>query len=67
MNLTGLLLGMTKADVRALLGAPDTWSCTTRKYREPFIWKYGNVELTFNCRKHRTPYPGPPLLRIKTT
>ncbi len=61
-----LKLGMTKAEVRALLGPPDCWSTITRNYPEPMIWKYGNLELTFwTKKKRRVPYPGPVLIRVK--
>lgn len=54
-------VGMTKADVRALLGQPDGWGGTSRKYKEPCIWLYGNVEFWFVTKKYRIPYPGPKL------
>lgn len=57
-------LGMTKADVRSLLGPPDGWGVTSRKYREPRIWVYGNIEFWFLIKKYRTPYPGPRLVGI---
>src|SRR4051812_30284889 len=67
MNRTVKLnLGMTKAEVRELLGPPDAWSRTTRNYIEPAIWKYGDLELTFWIQKRRRiPYPGPVLLGIR--
>jgi hypothetical protein len=39
--------GMTRAELRALLGDPDDVGCTSRKYKEPSIWKYGEVEFAF--------------------
>ena len=65
-QLAELKLGMTKDEVRALLGPPDDWSNTTRAYIEPMIWKYGDLELTFLTRKkRRIPYPGPPLIGVR--
>lgn len=62
-----LKIGMTKADVRELLGPPEAWGGTSRKYREPCIWKYGTLQLTFLTKKYRTPYPGPVLIRVTDT
>lgn len=57
-------LGMTKADLRILLGPPHCWGSTSRKYREPCIWKYDNVEFWWLTKKYRVPYPGPPLTGV---
>jgi hypothetical protein len=59
-------LGMTKADVRELLGPPDAWGNTSRKYRDPSIWLYGAVEFWFQQIPHRTPWPGPRLEGVYT-
>ena len=40
-------LGMTRAQVESSLGKPDDVGGTSRKYRQPSIWKYGDVELHF--------------------
>jgi hypothetical protein len=40
-------LGMSRAQVETSLGAPDDVGGTSRKYRKPSIWKYGDVELHF--------------------
>jgi hypothetical protein len=56
-----LRLGMTKAEVRELLGPPDDWGGTSRRRREPSIWKYGEVELWFETGRRRTGWPGPKL------
>jgi O-acetyl-ADP-ribose deacetylase (regulator of RNase III) len=46
--------GMTRAELRALLGDPDDVGGTSRKYREPSLWKYGEVEFAFpNARTAR--------------
>src|SRR5262249_37947233 len=39
--------GMTRAALRRLLGQPDDVGGTSRKYKEPCIWKYGEVEFAF--------------------
>ena len=56
--------GMTKADVRNLLGEPPMHSHATRKYKEPMIWRYGKYEFWFDVQKYRTPYPGPKLTTV---
>jgi hypothetical protein len=38
---------MSREQVRNLLGEPDDTGITSRKYRTPSIWKYGDVELHF--------------------
>lgn len=40
-------LGMSRAQVESSLGVPDDVGATSRKYRKPAIWKYGDVELHF--------------------
>jgi hypothetical protein len=40
-------VGMSRQDVLALLGPPDATGGTSRKYREPSILKYGQIELHF--------------------
>ena len=40
-------LGQSRAQVRAALGEPDDLGGTSRKHREPAIWKYGGFELHF--------------------
>jgi len=44
-------LGMCRITVEALLGKPDDTGGTSRKYRLPAIWKYGDVELHFALGK----------------
>jgi hypothetical protein len=39
-----LRLGMTREEVRALLGTPSDVGATSRRYPVPAIWKYGEVE-----------------------
>jgi hypothetical protein len=56
--------GMTKADVRTVLGPPTDWGSIVLQSREPGIWKYGDVELWFEQRLYRTSWPGPPLLGV---
>jgi hypothetical protein len=43
--------GMTRAELRALLGGPDDVGCTSWKYKVPSIWKYGEVEFAFPAAK----------------
>ncbi len=40
-------IGMTREDVVEALGPPDDVGCTSRKYRTPAIYKYGEIELHF--------------------
>ena len=40
-------LGMTRDDLRAILGEPDDVGGTSRKYPNPAIWKYGELEFHF--------------------
>ena len=41
-------LGMNREEVKGFLGAPDDVGGTSRKYPEPSIWKYGDIELHFD-------------------
>lgn len=47
VSITGLRVGMSREEVVALLGVPDQEGGTSRKYRTPSIFKYGNVEFHF--------------------
>jgi len=40
-------LGMSRAQVEEALGPPDEVGCTTRKFRRPSCWFYGDLELHF--------------------
>ena len=42
-----VILGMSRAQVESSLGVPDDVGGSSRKYRKPPIWKYGDVELHF--------------------
>jgi len=47
------VLGVYREDVVRLLGEPDSISKnTSRKYRVPNIYKYGDIELHFQPWKH---------------
>ena len=50
-NVTGdiclVRLGMTRAEVLTNLGDSDDMGGTSRKYRNPAIWKYGDLEFHF--------------------
>jgi hypothetical protein len=39
--------GMSREEVIKTLGQPDQQGCTSRKYKTPSIYKYGNLELWF--------------------
>ena len=43
-----LRLGQTRAAVALFLGPPDDVGGTSRRYRRPTIWKYGDFELYFS-------------------
>ena len=38
---------MTRAEVKDILGSPHDCNIGSRKYWRPMVWKYGEVELTF--------------------
>lgn len=40
--------GLNRNEVTELLGEPDDVGGTSRKHREPAVWKYGDVELLFD-------------------
>ena len=40
-------IGMTREEVVERLGPPDDVGITSRKYRTPAIYKYGEIELHF--------------------
>lgn len=42
-----VVLGQSRAQVRSFLGEPDDLGGTSRKHREPAIWKYGSFEFHF--------------------
>jgi hypothetical protein len=44
-------LGMTREEVRSLLGDPDDTGGASRKYKHPCIWKYGDVEFHWPLTK----------------
>ena len=46
-----LRIGMTRPEVLATLGDPDSTAGVTRKYEAPSIFKYGCVELLFEQPK----------------
>ncbi len=43
-------LGMPRSQVHELLGPPDDTGGTSRRYRTPAIWKYGDIECHFGRR-----------------
>ena len=40
-------LGITRDELRAILGEPDDVGGTSRKYPNPAIWKYEDLEFHF--------------------
>src|SRR5258708_5678349 len=46
-SLGPIRLGMSRAQIQEAVGPPDYVGGTTRKYRQPSIWSYGNIELHF--------------------
>jgi hypothetical protein len=46
-NLGELRPGLTPEEVRHLMGEPEDTGGTSRRYRRPSIWLYGDVELHF--------------------
>lgn len=40
-------LGCSREDIRTLFGEPDAVGGTSRKYRTPAVWKYGELEFHF--------------------
>ncbi len=40
-------LGMSRSELHDLLGRPDQEGGTSRKYRTPSIYKYGDVQFVF--------------------
>ena len=47
-ELAGIHLGLHEDEVAELLGKPDAVGGTSRKYRKPSLWKYGDIELVFD-------------------
>ena len=47
-------VGMTRHQVIEALGLPDDVGVTSRKYRTPAIFKYGEIELHFEPWKDGT-------------
>jgi hypothetical protein len=44
-------LGMSRDELRSLLGDPDDVGAISRKYEHPSIWKYGEVEFFWPLAK----------------
>src|SRR5258708_23787476 len=40
-------LGITRTELRTLLGEPDAMGCFSPKNKVPPVWKYGEVEFSF--------------------
>jgi hypothetical protein len=50
-------LGMSRDEVRGRLGEPDAMGGTSRQYRTPSLWKYGDIELIYG-RHYADPLSG---------
>lgn len=48
-QLDGLRSGMTKSAVEALLGPPDDTGGASRRFKQPSIYLYGNLEIHFRA------------------
>jgi hypothetical protein len=63
---TKIELEMTKAQIQELLGPPDDVGGTSRKYKEPCVWKYNgedkNTYLQLTFWTHRYPDKTPATL-----
>lgn len=45
-----IYLGMTRSEVKAVIGEPTDFGCSSRRYQAPRILKYGEIELGFGKR-----------------
>jgi hypothetical protein len=45
-------VGMSRQEVISVVGPPDDVGGTSRKYRQPSIFKYGRIELHFEPWKN---------------
>jgi len=48
INDGSIALGMTKNDLKNILGQPTDWGATSRKQKAPLVWKYEDVEFGFS-------------------
>lgn len=51
-----VVLGMSRQEAITALGRPDAEGGTSRKYRTPTIYKYGDIELWFKPWKSGSLY-----------
>jgi hypothetical protein len=42
-----MYLGLTRDEVDDKLGPPDLIAATTRKYKNPLVYRYGSIEFNF--------------------
>jgi hypothetical protein len=47
-KLGSLCVGMTQENVRSVMGEPHDTESTSRKYKRPIFWVYGDLEIYFN-------------------
>lgn len=48
-----IFLGMTLTNLKELLGTPDEYGGVSRKYKQPCVFKYKNIEFGFTPAKHK--------------
>lgn len=51
IDVTKIRLGMTRDEIKQLFGEPPMWGGTSRKYRTPCVYRYGQIELGFGPYK----------------
>jgi hypothetical protein len=51
LDLSRVHIGMSRDEVIALFGEPDLRGATSRKYRTPSVFRYGNIEFCFQMWK----------------
>lgn len=47
VDLSKIKIGMTRAEVKAVLGEPDAVNIGSRKYPKPTVFKYEEIEFHF--------------------
>jgi hypothetical protein len=46
-----IALGFSRGEIENILGKPEMKGGSTRKYPNPVIWKYGDIEFIFNNKE----------------
>lgn len=52
-NFGPVTVGFTPSALELAFGPPDATGGTSRRYRRPSIWKYGDVEFFFDRQSRR--------------